>query len=369
MTSNIPETISNFAIEGTLVDFRAITQGHIHDTYLGSWMHAGTLKRYIHQRINSHVFCDVDALMQNVSQVIACLKAKLAAENSEETLFGIIPTKDGALYLKDGPKFWRTYEFIEDSETFDLPQDTPQAFAGAKTFGKFLKRLSDLDVNLFHETIKGFQDTPGRFERLKRSVATDALKRVASVKKELDFVSAREKFGALLSTALSEKRIPLRITHGDPKFNNILFSKITGKPLCVVDLDTCMPGSILYDFGDLIRASGTTMPEDETDIDKVKLDMPLYEALSLGFLEGVGDVMQADEIALLPVTPRLIALTLGIRFLTDYLEGDHYFKIAHTSHNLQRCRMQFKLVEDMEAREADMQRVIKSSTSYHPLKN
>lgn len=316
--------------------------GHINDTYCVDG------PKYILQRINTSIFCNPDELMDNIEKVTTYLRGRIAAEGGDpdrETLT-IVPTKEGRNYYRlDEENVFRVYKFIADTKT---PEDLYEAGVG---FGHFQKLLIDFPAAQLHETIKDFHNTPKRIEALKEAVEKDIAGRADSVKAEIDFALANTSWAATVQKGLDEGRLPLRVTHNDTKINNILFDAQSGKAACVIDLDTVMPGSMLYDFGDALRMGGSTAAEDETDLSKVWFDEKAYEAFAKGYLSEMKNDLTAEEIDLLPLSAKLLTYECGIRFLTDYLNGDTYFKIHRPSHNLDRARNQFKLVADIAAKE------------------
>ena len=273
-------------------------------------------------------------------------------------LFAAVLVFSGCSRDEDG-EYWRIYYFIPDTFCYEQA-DTPELFAASGfAFGNFQRLLADYPADTLHETIKGFHDTRARFQVFKDAVARDVCGRAASVQKEIDFVLAREDVANVFGELLDNGEIPLRVTHNDTKLNNIMIDNFTGKGICVIDLDTVMPGLAMHDFGDSIRFGASTAAEDEKDLSKVSCSMELFELYVKGFLEGCGGKLTQKEVELLPMGAKVMTYECGMRFLTDYLEGDHYFKIHREGHNLDRCRTQFKLVEDMEAKWDTMQAIVR----------
>lgn len=342
--------IQQFAIEGELVGLEPHERGHIHDTFISSWRRGGQTRRFLHQRLNDKVFTDIPALMHNVRRVTRHLGARLvsAEENDGFKTLKLVSTHLGRSFLvvKSGP--WRTYEYIENTDTFDLCESTEQAFEAARAFGSFQAQLIDLDVEQLRETIPRFFSAPYRMRQLRDALDSDPQGRAAEAQAEIDFALEREETVGVFENRLRSGALPLRIVHGDTKLNNVLFDRDSGKAVCIVDLDTCMPAWSLYDFGDLVRFTAATSSEDETDLARVGTDMQLYHALVEGYLERAGDFLTREEIRLMPFAARLVTFTIGLRFLTDHLAGDVYFKVARPGHNLDRARVQFRMVEDME---------------------
>jgi Ser/Thr protein kinase RdoA (MazF antagonist) len=360
MEADLQNIACAFAIEGTLLSVSAFKSGHINETYRSTWNTQKGQRFYIHQRINNSVFKNVAGLMQNISKITAHVQRRLAAAPNGDKTLTVVPTKTNALYLEH-PRFgfWRTYEFIPDSLSFDVCPDAPHAYEAARTFGRFLSLLGDFPAAQLVEPIARFQDTSLRYEQLDDALARDVKKRKAEVRAEIDFALSRRSTGLSLVESLRSGKVPLRATHSDPKVNNVLFSTKTNKGFCIVDLDTCMPGTILYDFGDLVRSTAVSSAEDEIDLSKVRMSMEYFEALASGFGESFGAQLTPGEIELLPIAPPIIALTLGIRFLTDYINGDTYFRIHREKQNLDRSRAQFQIVRSMEAQRGEMEAAVR----------
>ena len=321
----------------------------------------GTLKAIL-QRMNKEIFTNPEELMENVVGVTSYLREKIAENGGDpdrETL-NLIPAKDGKQYFVDSQgEYWRSYIFITDATSYDQVEKPEDFYESAVAFGNFQRLLADYPAETLHETIKGFHDTKARFQVFKEAVEKDICGRAADVQKEIDFVLAHEDVANVFGDLQAKGEIPLRVTHNDTKLNNIMIDNITGKGICVIDLDTVMPGLAMNDFGDSIRFGASTAAEDEPDLSKVSCSMELFEIYVKGFLEGCGGRLTEKEVELLPMGAKVMTFECGMRFLTDYLEGDHYFKIHREGHNLDRCRTQFKLVEDMEAKWDTMQEIVK----------
>ncbi len=331
--------------------------GHINDTYLVD------TPNYILQRINTSIFKDPDKLMENIENVTSYLRKQIIAEggNPDRETLTVVPTKDGKHYYKlDEENVFRVYIFIKDSKSIEnskTPEDLYEAGVG---FGHFQKALADFPVDKLHETIKDFHHTPKRVEALKAAIRNDVAGRAESVKAEIDFALENAAWADMVIKCMEEGLIPVRVTHNDTKINNILFDDKTSKAVCVIDLDTVMPGSMLYDFGDALRMGGSTAAEDETDLDKVWFNIDAFEAFAKGYLSEMKDSLTAKELELLPLSVKLMTYECGIRFLTDYLNGDTYFKIHREHHNLDRARNQFKLVADITAKETQLEKLIET---------
>jgi len=296
-------------------------------------------------------------LMKNVLGVTDFLRKKIIARGGDperETLT-VIPTLEGQPYYKDSIDcYWRCYGFITGAATYDQVRSSEDFFQSAVAFGRFQQLLSDYDAASLIETIPHFHDTPVRFETFKAAVKDDIMGRAAEVAREIDFVMAREADMAANQSRLAAGELPLRVTHNDTKLNNVMLDDETGKGICVIDLDTVMPGLAVNDFGDSIRFGASTAAEDEQDLSRVSMSLDLFEAYTKGFLQGCGGSLTAAEVDAMPMGAKLMTLECGMRFLTDYLQGDTYFRVHRPGHNLDRCRTQFKLVADMEAKWSSM---------------
>lgn len=357
------KVLSSFSIDGDLLSVAPYGTGHLHRTLKGEWLTDTGTVSFIHQCINTGIFRNVDAVMHNIEKATAHVRQKLADEgSSEETTLEVVPTREGALYARGRDEScWRTYKFIGDSESYEYCTDAAHAYEAARSFGRFNLRLSDLNPADFHAVIPHFIDTPRRFILFNEMVEKDPEGRVAEVQREIEFAYAHEEEAGTIMRGLHSGAFPWKITHNDMKLNNLLFSRGTGRGKCVVDLDTVMPGSNLYDFGDLVRTASSHTPEDEQDLSKIAMDARYFEALVGGFAAGIGESLTPDEVEVLHLAPRVLAFTMGLRFLTDYLGGDTYYRIQRPSHNLDRCRSQFKLVESMEMQEKEMRAAVKAA--------
>ena len=272
----------------------------------------------------------------------------------------MIPTVgEKPYYIDSKGDYWRSYIFITDATSYDQVEKPEDFYQSAVAFGNFQRLLSDYPAGTLHETIQGFHDTKARFQTFREAVKKDVCGRAAKVQKEIEFVLAHEEVANIFSDLQEKGELPLRVTHNDTKLNNIMIDNCTGKGICVIDLDTVMPGLAMNDFGDSIRFGASTAAEDEQDLSKVSCSMELFEIYVKGFLEGCAGRLTPREVELLPMGAKVMTFECGMRFLTDYLEGDHYFKIHREEHNLDRCRTQFKLVEDMERKWDMMQQIVK----------
>ncbi len=349
--NKISEIMSRFGIEANLTPFG---NGHINDTYI-------TEDRvYILQKINTSVFNDPKGLTNNVVLITGYLKNWLMANGGDperETLTPI-PAKDGSWFIRtDDGECYRVYKTITGCVSYESA--TPELlYQAAKGFGKFQKMLSGFPADRLKETIPNFHNTRSRFEALRAAVDSDTYNRVALAKKEIDFCYDRESDTDVIVSAIAEGKIPLRVTHNDTKLNNVMMDEVTGEAVCVIDLDTVMPGSLLYDYGDALRFGASTAAEDEQDLSLVHFDLILFETFTKGFLEELGDRLTASEAALLPFSVKLITMECGMRFLTDYLSGDSYFKTSRPGQNLDRARTQLKLVAEIEEKTPQMKRIV-----------
>jgi hypothetical protein len=351
---------SLFQMRSDFVEAHAFGSGHINDTYCASYDQAGQRIRYIHQRINHHVFKNPIQVMENVARVTDhALKALLAEGNPESyrRTLTCIPACDGKPYAIDsGGNVWRTYLFIEGAKGYDQIENNEQAYQAARAFGAFQNLTANLSGRL-HETIPNFHHTPKRLEALEEAVRRNTAGRASEVVGEIEFARARASDCSRITDLIASGAIPERVTHNDTKLNNVLLDEMTAEGICVIDLDTTMPGSALYDFGDMVRAAAPTAREDDPDSRKVGLRLDRFEALARGYL-STAKFLNEVELANLAFSGKLLTLECGIRFLTDHLDGDTYFKIKHTGHNLDRCRNQFAFVEALEQNMGEMERVI-----------
>ncbi len=358
--------VGAFAIDGELVAIQTFERGHIHDTFVSTWrLPDGKTRRYLHQRINDHVFTDVPALMNNIAAVTSHLARCYGtpASGGHMRALELVPTREGASFLRNADAPWRTYRFIEGTRSFDRCDGQERAFEAARAFGQFQADLIDLDVARLRETIPQFFSSPYRLRQLDDAIREDRAGRVASSGADIAFVQQRRKLVPVIERAMQDGRFPSRIVHGDTKLNNLLFDERTGRAVCVVDLDTCMPAWSLYDFGDLVRFTAARCKEDEPDLASAGTDFDLYAALVDGYLDGAGSFLTPDEIELLPLAARLVTMTVGMRFLADHLAGDRYFKVAHENHNLERARVQFAMVADMERQQGSMERWVRNGSA------
>ena len=356
------EALAAYDFGGQLVGAVRYGSGHINDTFVVHTQPGeDPCRRFILQRISSAAFKHPDEVMANIVGVTSFLgeKIKEAGGNPARETMSVWATKSGENFYTDSEGgAWRVYPFVEDTICLQKAE-TPELFAAsARAFGKFQRMLKDYPADTLYETIPKFHDTEDRLAKLKAAVAADVMGRVKEVGPELKFVQEREADCFVALSALRDGRLPLRVTHNDTKLNNILIDRESGEGICVIDLDTVMPGLAINDFGDSIRFGANHSAEDERDLTKVNFDLELFDVYAAGFLEGAGGALTETELDYLPWGAKLMTLECGIRFLTDYLEGDHYFHIHREGQNLDRCRTQFKLVSDMEAAWDDMKAVV-----------
>ena len=357
MDYNFKEICEKFKIDGEFVSAEKYGEGHINDTFLVKTSET----KYILQRVNNTVFKKPEEVMENISKVTNFMSKQIAScdgDVSRETLT-IVKTIDGEdYYVSEDGRLFRMYIFIDNATCYQIIENAEVFYRAARAFGKFQKMLKDFPADELHETIVNFHNTVDRYRILKEAIAEDKVNRLESVKAEVEFALEREKDAGIIVDALKENRIPLRVTHNDTKLNNVMIDDKTGIGVCVIDLDTVMPGSMLYDFGDSIRFGASTAAEDELELDKVTMDINLFSEYARGYLEELGDSIAEEELKLLPMSAKIMTLECGIRFLSDYLDGDNYFKIHREHHNLDRARTQFKLVWDMEQKMDKMNEVI-----------
>ena len=364
---NFKEIFSQFAIAGDFAGAQFLKVGHINDTYLVDSDNNGIREQFIFQRINHFVFRDPERLMANFEKITRHIRSKLeripGRDPDRETLNLLQARSGGSFHLTPDGNYWRAYRFVGEAHIINIATKPEEAFEAGRAFGCFQELLSDLDASSFHETIPFFHHTPRRFARFKEVLEKDALGRASEAQDAVAFALDRERITSVITAALAEGRLPLRIAHNDTKINNVLFDDRTGKAICIIDLDTTMPGSSLYDFGDMVRTTTSFAAEDERDRARVKLELEMFRALADGYLEEARDFLTPLEIDLLVFSGRLITFTIGLRFLTDFLEGDLYFRIHRPGHNLDRARAQFALVESMEKLEKQMDECIRALCS------
>jgi aminoglycoside phosphotransferase (APT) family kinase protein len=353
---DLAAVIGQFEIPGVFSDATPYGSGHINDSYSTVVLQGSRQVRYLVQRMNHHIFKDPIAVMENIQRVTSHLAEQLAGEQDRDRrVLALVPARDGrAWHTDEGGNFWRAYRFIEKASSYDAVQSPQQAYQAGKAFGRFQQMLASMPSPRLHETIPDFHNTPRRFAALERAISEDVADRAAGARTEIDVALAHESIVGILVDA----NLPERVTHNDTKFNNVLLDDATGEGICVIDLDTVMPGLAAFDFGDMVRTTTSPAIEDEQDLSKVSMEFSMFEALTRGYLDAAGSFLTNAEKDHLAFSGKLITLEVGIRFLTDHLAGDTYFKTHREGHNLDRCRTQFKLVESIERQEENMSRLV-----------
>ncbi|MEI7879603.1 MAG: aminoglycoside phosphotransferase family protein [bacterium] len=354
--------VSHFRAWGDMIDAKPHGTGHINDTFKVTFSMAGAPVHYLLQRINHGIFKDPVALMDNILRVTNHLRMKMSrggiADVTRHSLCVVMTRNAKTCYNDHEGNWWRMYLFVEGAVTYDKVESVRQAYEAARAYARFQLGLADLPPPRLHETIPDFHNTTMRLKTLQDVIQSDPCNRAAEVKEQIAFVERRTAMCGRLLDRFAKGEIPERITHNDTKFNNVMLDEKTWEGVCVVDLDTVMPGLALYDFGDMVRSATASANEDEQDMRKVRMRMEMFEALARGYLSEASAFLNPAELEELVFSARLITLEIGMRFLTDYLQGDTYFKIKRPSHNIDRCRGQFKMVESMEAQEDAMERVV-----------
>ncbi len=352
----------NFNLVGDIIDYIPYGEGHICDTYKITTNYNDKITHYLFQRINDKVFHNVDKLMQNIELVTSFCKEKIIQlnKNPDRNCLSIIKTKDNNNFYHNEDGYFRIYNFIEDATTIQTITNKNDFYSIAVAFGNFAKMLSDFDATKLYEVIPNFHNTKLRYKNLLNAIELNPKNRVDEITKEIEFAKKISNICGTITDKIDSDEIPIRVTHNDTKINNVMLDAKTRKGLAVIDLDTVMAGSLCYDFGDSIRSGCLLCPEDETDIDKVEFRLDLYEVFLKGYLSEVNNFITQNEKELLAMGAILMTYEVGIRFLTDYIEGDTYFKIQHEKHNLDRARVQLKLVEKMLNSYDKMQALIKS---------
>lgn len=362
--NNYEKLAKKFDIPGELKKAAPFGNGHINDTIQLVFESDGSEEKYVLQKINKYVFKHPDELMSNMRGVTDFLKKKIALEGGDperETLT-IIPAKDGLDYvIDDDGEYWRVTAFVKDTVSYDVSETSEDFYLTGAAFGHFQSQLSDYPAEKLYETIPGFHNTRARFINFLKAVEADKAGRVSECRDEIAFILNRKDLAYFSMESYERGDIPLRVTHNDTKINNLLFDTKERKPICVIDLDTVMPGFAMTDFGDAIRTGASTAAEDEPDVDKVKCDLALYEAFAKGFIKGCDGKLTEKEIETLPMGALGITYEQALRFLQDYLEGDVYYKTAYPEHNLVRTHTQMKLVEEMEANADKIRKIIEEA--------
>lgn len=356
------EAAEAFAVRGQVKSCEPYGSGHINQTFLLVCEEGGQEYSYILQQMNHDVFKDIEGLMNNVKGVTTFLRRQILNNHGDpdrETL-NLVPTKDGQDYYRDSQEnFWRVYLFIHGATCYNLVEKPEDFYQSGKAFGRFQCLLADYPAGELTETIPDFHNTPVRFETFQKAVDQDIMGRAKEVEAEIRFIRERQKDMGLAYDLCREGRLPVRVSHNDTKLNNIMIDDDTGQALCIIDLDTIMPGFSIFDYGDSIRFGANTAEEDERDLSKVSLSLELFEVYTRGFLEGSEGRLTETEISLLPYGAKIMTLECGMRFLTDYLQGDVYFHTSREGHNLDRCRTQLALVADMEKKWSQMEEIVR----------
>ena len=360
--NQIKNVIRVFRFEGKYVDAEELHSGNVNNTY-HLWYRAadGTQLEYVLQQINTYAFRHPEEVMDNIVRVTAHLRSAIESqgESAENRVLTCVPTQTGEyMYCDPQNRYWRAYYYIRDAIAYDRVEKPEHFYEAGRAFGEFQRMLEDFPVDQLHETIPNFHDTRRRFYAFVAAVAEDRAGRVADLEPEIDFFFDRRKMMTRIVRRIEAGRIPLRVTHNDTKINNIMIDGQTGRAVCVIDLDTVMAGSALYDYGDAIRFGANTAAEDEPDTSRVSLDLELFRQFTAGFLSEVGDLLTEEEIQCLPLGIEVMTCELAMRLLTDYIDGDLYFKVDSPEHNLIRAHAQMKLLEDVESKVDQMQEII-----------
>jgi aminoglycoside phosphotransferase (APT) family kinase protein len=354
-----------FSIDGQFLSAESYGTGHINETFISAYQTVNGIRKYIHQRLNHQVFKEPVKVMENIERVTRHIYQKVISMGGdpERQCLSLVPSSNGIYYSQslDG-SYWRTYRFIDGASTYDLPQSPMQVYAAAKAYGDYQKMLTDMPGLRLHETIPDFHNTPLRYQSFLNALNNNINHRVENAQEEINFILDREPDTRVVITQITDHRIPERVTHNDTKLNNVLIDDCTGEGICVIDLDTTMPGSCLYDFGDMVRSGTITSAEDEPDLAKVHLDVFMFEQVARGYIEATQSFLTPAELSLLAFSGKLITFEQAIRFLTDYLNGDKYYKIKYPEHNLHRARTQIKLVSEIERQMTNLEKIIDKYT-------
>ena len=361
------EALKSMKFDGDVINVKSFGSGIINDTFLVTCKNnKGNENKYILQKINSSIFKNVEKLMENYCGVCDYIK-KIVSENGgdvERETITVVPTNSGKSYLKDSlDNYWRAIKFISDTVTYDVAESAEDFYKVGKAFGEFQNKLAGYNAENLYESIPNFHNTKERFKTFLLAIENNKARRLESVRSEVDFILEREKDTSILLDLYENGELPLRVTHNDTKISNILMDANTKNGICIIDLDTIMPGLSLYDFGDAIRSGATHALEDEKDLDKVYVDLEFFEAFTKGFLEGTNSSLTEKEIEMLPMGAKVITLEQAIRFLTDYLDGDVYYKTSYSNQNLDRTRTQLKLVKDIEEKWNELNNIVNKYVS------
>jgi len=356
-TAELTKIFKGFDVTDEPESFENCSIGHINNTF---FVIVDGEKKYVLQKVNTSIFKKPDELISNIIGVTKFLRCKIEAAGGDikREVLNLVKSKNDGYYVINDNKYWRMYDYITGARTYQIVEDPILFYNSAYAFGNFQRLLSDYPADELYETIPNFHNTVSRFADFKRAVEEDKCGRASSVQDEINFVCDRESVCSYIVDRIASGEYPLRVTHNDTKLNNVMIDETTGEGICVIDLDTVMPGSVLYDFGDSIRFGASSAEEDERDLDKVYMRLELFDDYAKGFLKGLGGSLSEAEMRGLPMGAVVITLETGIRFLTDYLNGDTYFATHREGQNLDRARTQFKLVADMENKMADMNAII-----------
>jgi Ser/Thr protein kinase RdoA (MazF antagonist) len=356
----LAEIGAQFELEGAYVGCERYHGGHINDTYFATYAAGGATRRYVHQRINVSIFRDPHALTENISAVTRHVREKflaLGVPDLERRVLRLLPTRDGSeLLVTEHGDYWRTYPFIENTVCYGTAPTPADAFSAARAFGEFAALLADFPASELHETLPNFHDTPARFAALVHAIESDSSNRAACARDEIATALRLQPLCTALQEVASTANLPLRATHNDTKITNVLFDRDTGEAICILDLDTIMPGLTLYDVGELVRTASTRAAEDEPDASKVRVDPELFEAVANGFIAGAGAMLTTAERNAFTTAGKVLAFENGIRFLADYLNGDVYFRVHRDTQNLDRARAQFAVADSLARQEDELLR-------------
>jgi len=364
MSSDAAACAGHFRFEGDLLDVRPHGSGHINETHVvRARTSDGTLRRYLLQRLNREVFAHPEEVMHNIERVTLHLRRKIveAGGDPQRETVNLVRTVDGTSFhrARDG-EYWRAEIFIEGARTYETAERPEQLIGAARAFGRFQRMLGDFPLQQLNTTIPDFHHTPRRFDAFIDAVHRDVENRARHARAEIEFVERRGGDMAGLVVRLERGELPERVVHNDAKLNNVMIDDETGEAVCVIDLDTVMPGLSVLDFGDAVRSGANPAPEDERDLSKVRLDLRAFDCIAHGYLEATRGFLNPRELDALPDAARLITLEQGMRFLTDYLCGDTYYRVHRPAHNLERSRTQLELVRDMESKLDEMRRLIEA---------
>ena len=355
--NQIKHVLPAFRLDGTYRQVQELHSGNINGTYHLEYDHEDGVCHYVLQRVNAYVFKHPDVVNENIRRVTSHVYQSLQRDgiDPDRRVLELIPTaKDELIHRDREGEYWRVYRFIEDATAYDAVEKDEHFYEAGRAFGEFQRRLIDFPAEQLVDTIPFFHHTPRRFCTFVESLTEDKVGRADAVEAEIDFLFGRRKMMGEIVKLLRQGMLPLRVTHNDTKINNVMIDNATDKALCVIDLDTVMTGSALYDFGDAIRFGASTAKEDEEDLSKIALDMDKFKLFTRGFVEETNGFLTTDELRMLPLGVKVLTCELAMRFLTDYLDGDVYFKVKSPKHNLVRTRAQMRLLEDIEAKYDDM---------------